>query len=102
MKQVVTSLPEALYEQLLDFAKSHQITESEAFVQILSDYFEILAQKKQLNQPISDSDWENMPDDEPDEILWDFLEPEQRSSSKDKKKDPFDEPDEVLSDFLDG
>ena len=100
MKQVVTSLPEALYEQLLDFAMSHQVTESEAFVQILSDYFDILAQKKQLNQPISESDWENMPDDEPDEILWDFLEPEHRSS-KDKKKDPFDEPDEVLSDFLD-
>ena len=81
MQQVVTSLPDLLYQQLLDFAQSHQTTESEAIVQILADYFDILAKKQQLNQPMSDEDWENLPEDEPDEVLWDFIEPETRLSN---------------------
>ena len=101
MEQVVTSIPNLLYEQLLDFSKSNQITQSEAIVQILSDYFDILAKRQQLNQPMSQSDWENLPDDEPDEILWDFLEPKRQPINNQQKKDFFDEPDEVLSDFLD-
>ena len=101
MQQVVTSIPDLLYEQLLDFSESRQITQSEAIVQILSDYFDILAQKKQLNQPMSQSDWDSLPDDEPDEILWDFLPPERQFSNNQQKKDSLDEPDEVLSDFLD-
>ena len=101
MEQVVTSIPNLLYERLLDFSESKQITQSEAIVQILSDYFDILAKKQQLHQPMSQSDWENLPDDEPDEILWDFLEPKHQPSNNQQKKDFFDEPDEVLSDFLD-
>ena len=50
---------------------------------------------------MSQSDWENLPDDEPDEILWDFLEPKRQPINNQQKKDFFDEPDEVLSDFLD-
>ena len=101
MEQVVTSIPNLLYERLLNFSESHQITQSEAIVQILSDYFDILAKKQQLNSPMSQSDWDNLPDDEPDEILWDFLEPKNQASHNQQKKDFFDEPDEVLSDFLD-
>lgn len=101
MQKIETSLPDLLYQQLLDFSKSRHITESEAIVQILSDYFDILAKREQLNQPMSDEDWENLPDDEPDEVLWDFLEPETHPGNNPQKKDSFDEPDEVLSDFLD-
>ena len=100
MQQVVTSLPDPLYQQLLDFSKSRQITESQAIMQILSDYLDILAKKQKLDLSMTDSDWENLPDDQPDEILWDFLEPKDEPTNN-QKKDFFDEPDEVLSDFLD-
>lgn len=101
MQKVETSLPDLLYQQLLDFSESRHTTESEAIMQILSDYFDILAKKQPLNQPMSDEEWENLPDDEPDEVLWDFLEPETKPGNNPQKKDFFDEPDEVLSDFLD-
>ena len=101
MEQVVTSIPNLLYERLLDFSESRQISQSEAIVQILSDYFDILAKKQQSDRSMNQSDWENLPDDEPDEILWDFLKPEHKLNNDRQKKDFFDEPDEVLSDFLD-
>ena len=100
MQQIVTLLPDALYQQLLDFSESHQLTESQAIVQILSNYFNSLAKKEQLNIPISQEDWDNLPDDEPDEVLWEFLETESKSRHRDNQ-DLFDEPDEVLNDFLD-
>ena len=100
MQQIVTSLPDILYQQVLAFSASHQITESQAIVQILSNYFDALSKKEQLNRPINHEDWENLPDDEPDEILWDFLETK-NSHTQNEDKDFFDDPDEVLSDFLD-
>lgn len=99
MQQLIISLPDQLYDRLLVFSESHQTTESQAIVQILTDHLDLLASNKHLSMPINQSDWDNLPDDEPDEILWDFLKSE--SLGKIQEEDSFDEPDEVLSDFLD-
>lgn len=98
MEKIILSLPTQLYDRLLEFSKTQQTNESEAIVQILTDYLDLLAQKKQSNLPINQSDWDNLPEDEPDEILWSFYE---SKPNKAQEEDFLDEPDEVLSDFFD-
>lgn len=100
MQQIATSIPDLLYQQLLDFSASHQTTVSQSVVEILSNYFSSLSEQGNLSVSMSQEEWNNLPDDEPDEILWDFLEPKKIPTSN-KEHDFFDEPDEVLSDFLD-
>ena len=47
---------------------------------------------------------DELPDDEPDEILWDFLEPESNSTrlnrQDDNDSDFLDEPDEIIQEFV--
>ena len=100
MQQITISLPTHLYTQLLDFSQAHQTSESQAIIQILTEHLHLFERKKQSNLPIDETDWENLPDDEPDEILWSFYEDRTISTSY-QEDDDSDEPDEVLRDFLD-
>ncbi len=98
MQQITISLPTHLYNQLLDFSQTHQTSESQAIIQILTEHLNLFDRKKQFNLPINQSDWDSLPDDEPDEILWSFYETKPHQKLE---EDDLDEPDEILSDFLD-
>jgi hypothetical protein len=100
-QQLITYLSQEIYQRLKVFASLREISESEAIAQILADRLNA----QYLSPPlvrgvggdlssISDDDLETI-EDEPDEILWDFLEPQRDCYDP----EAIDEPDEVLMEF---
>jgi N-acetylglucosamine-6-phosphate deacetylase len=90
-RQLITYISREMYARLQVFANLREISESEAIAQILADRLEV-----PYLSPSSISEHnEEAIEDEPDEILWDFIEPKcDRYDS-----DTIDEPDEVLMEF---
>ena len=72
-QQLITHLSKEIYDSLRVFASLRGISESEAIVQILTDRLEI----KNLSSPSIYDSYQEFFQDEPDEILWSFLEPEE-------------------------
>jgi hypothetical protein len=95
-RQINIYLAAEICQQLQVFADSKSIAESEAIALILSDYF----QSKKISSlpPREDKEKIIEIEDEPDEILWGFIEPEYQDDCIDP--DFIDEPDEVLTGFL--
>lgn len=92
-QQIITHLSAELCQQLEIFADREKIDRTEAIALILSDYFKI---KNSTPLPTS-KDEKEIIEDEPDEIIWEFLEPELKSDPFDPE---MDEPDEILTGFM--
>lgn len=108
-QQIKLELPESLGKQLAEHAELLGLTEAQAIVYILSHYFNnsSFQDKPKFESSSALTDYQSdddLPDDEPDEILWDFLEPESnltRSNLQDDTDSYFlDEPDEIIQDFV--
>jgi hypothetical protein len=90
-QQLITYLPQEIYDRLQVFANLREISESEAIEQILTDRLKVEYLSPSY---ISQEDREEI-EDEPDEVLLDFIEP--RRDYYDPEA--IDEPDEVLMEF---
>jgi hypothetical protein len=92
-QQIITYLSAELCQQLQVFADRKNIDRTEAIALILSDFFKI---HNSTSLPVSE-DEAKIIEDEPDEIIWDFLEPEFKNEPFDPE---MDEPDEILTGFM--
>jgi hypothetical protein len=69
-RQLITYISQEIYARLQVFANLREISESEAIAQILADRLKV----PYLSSSSISDDNEEVIDDEPDEILWDFIE----------------------------
>lgn len=101
-------LPPELLEGVVRFAEKANCSYHDAVVRLLqraiaSHASSALGVKNDLHPSVEDSGVNDI-EDEPDEVLWDFLEPASRYSTESLRYndlDAEDEPDEVLLHFLD-
>jgi hypothetical protein len=107
--QIELELPDSIRKKLAQHARLLGLTNTQTIVHILSNYFnsssfQDRSKLESSSALINDQSDDDLPDDEPDEILWDFLEPEHNSIRSnlpdDTDSDFLDEPDEIIADFI--
>ncbi|MBE9168368.1 hypothetical protein IQ238_12885 [Pleurocapsales cyanobacterium LEGE 06147] len=109
-QQITLELPDLVRKQLAKHAELLGLTEAKAIVYILSHYLNNSSfqdkSRYESSSVLTDckSD-DDLPDDEPDEILWDFLESESNPTGLNLQEDRsdsyfLDEPDEIIQEFV--